>query len=129
MPKPSILQRVIAIFVGLIAATHGVQAILGSRAGHDPRALVAEHAVVMIVGLIAAYGLWRGERWAPWALAANGVLIAALIVSLGALLQMDSAARGGLWTGAVTIVLMTAAAVWYVRRRVPVRADSPLRAE
>jgi len=119
MHKTSIVERVIAVVVALTAAAHGVQAITG-RASQDPRALVAEHVLVAIVGLIAGYGLWRGARWAPWALAGNGVLIAALIVSLGPLLQMDAAARGGLWTGAVTIALITAAGAWYVRRRVAV---------
>jgi hypothetical protein len=39
-------------------------------------------------------------------------------VSLGPLLALDHGARSGLWTGAATIVVLTAVAVWYANRRV-----------
>jgi hypothetical protein len=109
-------MRVIAVLVGATALQHGVQAILG--AGKDPQALIAEHIVVCAIGLVAAFALWRGERWAPWVLTLNGVAVATLVVSLGPLLAMDPAARNGLWVGAATIALLTAAAAWYTYRRV-----------
>jgi len=102
--------------VGLTALQHGVQAVLGLRHGGDPRALNAEHGIVCLTGLAAAYGLWRGARWTPPVLAINGLATAVLVVSLGPLLQLDPAARNGLWFGAATIILLFAAAVWYARR-------------
>lgn len=102
--------------VGLLALEHGVQAVLGFPPGGDPRALTAEHAFVCLTGLAAAYGLWRGERWSPPVLAIHGLAIAVLVVSLGPLLNLPAAGRGGLWFGAATIVLLFAAAVWFTRR-------------
>lgn len=102
--------------VGLTALLHGVQTVLGLRPGGDPHALVAEHALVCLTGVAAAYGLWRGARWSPLVLAVNGLAIAVLIVSLGPLLELEPGARNGLWAGAATIVLLFAAAVWYARR-------------
>ena len=113
-----ILLRIIAVLVGATGVVHGVQAFLGSQPGNDPRVLVVEHVLVFVLGLIAAYGLWRAERWAPLILAIYGVAIAALIVSLGPLLGLNGPARSGLWTGAATLLLLTALAVWYSQRRV-----------
>jgi membrane protease YdiL (CAAX protease family) len=113
-----ILLRVIAVLVGLIAIVHGGQAFVGAKPGHDPQPLVVEHLIVLVFGLIAAYGLWRGQRWAPLMLALYGLAIAVLIVSLGPLLALEGAARNGLWTGAATMLLLTALAVWYAERHV-----------
>jgi hypothetical protein len=112
------ILRAIAILVGLAGLQHGVQAILGVWHGDDPSALVAEHVVVCLTGLSASYGLWRRTRWAVWMLAITGVATALLVASLGPLLKMDVAERGGLWAGSASILVMTAVAVWYTRRRV-----------
>ena len=114
-----ILLRVIAVLVGATGITHGVQAFVGAQPGRrDPGLLVGEHAIVCVLGLVAAYGLWRGMRWAPAALAVYGLVVAALIVSLGPLLSLPAPARSGLWTGAVVLLAVTALAVWYAGRRV-----------
>ncbi|MFN2579390.1 MAG: hypothetical protein ABR607_17095, partial [Pyrinomonadaceae bacterium] len=115
--RPSILERVIAVFIGLLACNQGWQA-LGARSGQDPRPLVAEYVAACVTGLLAAYGIWRGRRWGPWAFAVNGATMALLVLSLGPLLSMDPAARGGLWIGAASIAVPTAAGVWYIQRRV-----------
>jgi hypothetical protein len=112
-----ILLRVIALIVAATSLVHGVQAFTGAQPGHDPPALVIENVVVCAVGLAAAYGLWRGLRWAPLVLAVYGVTIAVLIVSLGPLLALQGPARTGLWTGALTLLVVTALAVWYAQRR------------
>jgi peptidoglycan/LPS O-acetylase OafA/YrhL len=106
----------LAIFVAIISAVHLMQAFTGALG--DPRALVIEHVIVAALGLLAAWSIWMRRRWAPWALALAGVTVAALIVSLGPLLRMDAQERAGLWTGAGTVVVMTLAGVWYVRRHV-----------
>ena len=112
----SIGITLLAIFVAIISAVHLLQAFTG--ASGDPRALIFEHVVVAVLGLLAAWSIWMGKRWAPWALAIAGVTVAALIVSLGPLLQMGAQERADLWTGAGTVFVMTLAGVWYVRRRV-----------
>jgi hypothetical protein len=113
-----ILLRIIALLVAATSVVHGIQAFTGARPGHDPRPLVAEHAIVFVLGLVAAYGLWRGLRWAPLMLALYGLTVAELIVSLGPLLSLEGPARSGLWTGAATLLLLTGLAVWYAQRRV-----------
>ena len=113
-----ILLRIIAVLVAATGVVHGLQAFTGARPGHDPRALVMEHTIVCVVGLVAAYGLWRALRWAPLMLAFYGLVVAALIVSLGPLLSLEGPARNGLWTGAAMLLLLTALAAWYARRRV-----------
>ena len=121
-----ILLRVIAVLVGATGITHGVQAFFGAQPGGDPLMLVGEHTVVCVLGLFAAYGLWRGLRWAPAALAVFGLVVAALIVSLGPLLSLPRPARSGLWSGAVVLLVITGLAVWYAQRRIA--ASQPLRA-
>lgn len=107
---------VLAIFVAIISTVHLVQVFTG--AFDDPKALVLEHAIVGVLGLLAAWAIWTGKRWAPSALAIAGLTVAVLIVSLGPLLRMGGQERAGLWTGAAAVAVMTFAAVWYVRRRV-----------
>jgi peptidoglycan/LPS O-acetylase OafA/YrhL len=116
MHQRPIGTALLAIFVAIISAVHLLQAFTGALG--DARALVIEHMIVALLGLVAAWGIWTGKRWAPWALALAGVTVAALIVSLGPLLRMNSQERAGLWTGAATVFVMTLAGVWYVRRRV-----------
>ena len=120
MPRRSIGTTLLAIFVAVISAVHLLQVFTGVAG--DPRALVLEHLIVALLGFLAAWAIWTAKRWAHVALAIAGVTVAALIVSLGPLLQMDAQERAGLWTGAATVFLMTLAGVWYVRRRV---APSP----
>ena len=121
MRPRSIGSALLAIFVAIVSAVHLLQAFTG--APDDPRALVVEHVIVAVLGLLAAWSIWTGKRWAPAALALAGVTVSALIVSLGPLLRMDAQERAGLWTGAATVFVMTLAGVWYVRRRVA--APSP----
>jgi len=116
MRARSIGTALLAIFVAVISAVHLLQAFTGWSA--DPRALIVEHVIVGLLGFVAAWSIWLGKRWAPWALAVAGVTVAALIVSLGPILQMGAEERAGLWTGAGTVFVMTLAGVWYVRRRV-----------
>ena len=117
-----IILRAIAIVVGLAGVQHGVQALLGLRPGGEPPALTAEHVIVCLTGLAAAYGLWQRARWGPWMLAVSGALTAVLVVSLGPLLALESASRGGLWVGGVSIATLTGIAVWYAQRKVHVSA-------
>jgi len=116
MRTRSVGTALLAIFVAVISAVHLLQAFTGWSG--DPLALIVEHVIVGLLGFLAAWSIWLGKRWAPWALAVAGVTVAALIVSLGPILQMGAEERAGLWTGAGTVFVMTLAGVWYVRRRV-----------
>ena len=60
--------------------------------------------------------MWRQAKWTLYAIAAWGVESAAMIVLLGPLLALDSAARNGLWVGAAIVLGMAAGSVWYLRR-------------
>ena len=117
MRTPSIVERLIALFVGALALVHGYQVVLGLSAGHDPRSLMVEHLVVFLTGIIAAYGIWRGRSWAAWALALHGLTTALLIVSLGPILGLDPASRSGLWVGAASIALFVGIGTWYIHRQ------------
>jgi hypothetical protein len=115
--RSSIIVRIIAVFVGVLGVPHVAQAVLGMRGNGDPRLLALEHLDVAIFSFVAAYALWTGKRWAPWALAVAGGATALLVFSLGPLLALDPVAQKGLWSGAGSIAVMTAIGVWYVRRR------------
>jgi hypothetical protein len=115
--RPSIIERIIAVLAATGGLEQGYQAFAGVNGGVDPWLLTAEYVVVCITGVVAAYGIWRGRRWGWAALASNGLTTAMLVASLGPILGLPPDARGGLWMGAGTIALLTAIAVWYVRRR------------
>src|SRR5688572_22293249 len=93
-------------------------ALAASGRSDDPPALVALQCVVGAAGAAAAWGSWRGARWAPAAAAAYGVITAAMIASLEALLDLGADARGGLLTGAAVVLLLALAAAWYLRRTI-----------
>jgi len=122
--KRSRIAIVIAVLVIAIALLHLLQAINGVIGGGDPQMLVLEHLDVTIFSLIAAYAIWTGKRWAPWALAVAGVAVAVLIASLGPLLNMNAVERRGLWTGAGSMLVFTALGVWYLARRVKPQLSS-----
>jgi hypothetical protein len=114
MRKTSIIERLIAVVVAALGVQQGYQGVTELR--FDPWLLTLEYAVVCVTGLIAGYGVWRGRRWGPAALAVNGLTTAVLVVSLEPILNLPAEARRGLWIGAGGIALFTAAAVWYTRR-------------
>ena len=66
--------------------------------------------------MAAAWGSWAAARWAPAAAAAYGVVTAGVLVALGRLLDLDAAARGGLWAGAAAVLAFGVASAWYLRR-------------
>jgi hypothetical protein len=114
--RRSWITTAIAIVVALGGVQHLIQATMGVRGTGDPRLLVLEHVDVTILSFIAVYAIVREKSWAPWAMVAAGIATAALVVSLGPLLNLDSASRSGLWSGATFILLLTAVTVWYLRR-------------
>ena len=105
------------MFAALIGLVHLTQAVTGMRGDGDPRMLTLEHLDVTIFSFVAAYAIWQGKRWAPWALAVAGASVAVLIVSLGPLLDLNSMAQRGLWGGAASIAIFYALGVWYLSRR------------
>ena len=111
----SIMMRIVAVFIAVLAVPHLVQ---GIRDNGDPHILRLEHLDVALLSFVAGYALWTDKRWAPWALAVAGAATAILVLSLGPLLKMDAVARSGLWIGAGSIAVMTAIGVWLVGRRV-----------
>jgi hypothetical protein len=118
---PSWITAAIAIVTALIGVQHLFQAVTGLHGGGDPRLLTLEHGDVAILSFVAVYAIAKGKRWAPWVLGVAGAAAAALVVSLGPLLHMDTVERNGLWAGAGSIAVVTALGVWYLARRRSVR--------
>jgi len=114
------ITTAIAIVAALIGLQHLLQALTGMHGGGDPRLLTIEHGGVAILSFAAVYAIAKGNWWAPWALAVAGASAAALVVSLGPLLHMDSVERNGLWAGGGSIAVVTALGVWYLARRMRV---------
>lgn len=84
--------------------------------------LMALQTLVGLAGAAAAWGSWKGSRWAPAAAMLYGVVTAGMIVALDPLLDLGAEARGGLWTGAAIILLFSMIAGWYLRRESGSRA-------
>jgi len=75
-------------------------------------------------GAFAAWGSWTGAQWASVAALLYGATTAAMLVSLAPLLQLESEARRGIWTGALGVLLFSLFCAWYLRR-VLRRLDRP----
>ena len=82
----------------------------------DPPMLTALQIAIGLAGTVAAWGCWTAARWVPVAALLYGVATAAMLLSLGPLLEVEDEARRGLWTGAVGVMGFSVASAWYLRR-------------
>lgn len=112
--RGSIILVVIFTLFGLNAWVQVINAIIGG--GDDPAALVILQTLVGTAGIAAAWGSWIGARWAPVAAMSYGVVTAAMLVSLGPLLDLATDEMRGIWTGAAAVLLFGVWAAWYLRR-------------
>lgn len=113
--RGQIVLAVVFTLLGLNAWAQVFNAVIGD--GGDPAALVVLQIIVGASGLAAAWGSWRGSRWAPAAAVTYGVVTAAMLASLGPLLELAPEEVRGIWIGAASILLASVAAGWYLRRR------------
>lgn len=108
---------VLSVLFGILALNAWVQVVLALvDESRDPSSLAVLQFLVGAAAAAAAWGSWRGRRWAPLAAIAYGAVTAALLLSLDPLLDLGPDARGGLWTGAVFVLLFGVVAAWYLRR-------------
>jgi hypothetical protein len=115
---------VLAVVFVLFALNAWMQVVLVplGRSG-DPPALTLLQSVVGTAAAIAAWGSWRGTRWAPWAALAYGIVTAGMLAVLGPLLELPMDARRGIWWGAAVMLLFGGFAAWYLQRTM--RAHAP----
>ncbi len=68
------------------------------------------------LGLWAGLGAWRSARWAWRPTLAYGVTTSAMVLALEPILQLGTAARGGLRAGAAIVLGLSAMLAWYLHR-------------
>ena len=100
-----LLRILLALLFGFLALNAWAQVILVfTGSSEEPWLLPAWQVLVGATGAAAAWGSWKATRWAPLAAAAYGVVTGSMIVALGPMLDLDAAARGGLWTGGAVVL-------------------------
>lgn len=115
--RRSIGPTVVAVVFALLALSAAREAIRGALRPHDePPPLSIMQAIVATLAALSAVGAWRGTRWGAWTGLAYGLVTGGMILSLGALLDMDAAARRGLWAAAIPVIVFGIWAFWYLRR-------------
>lgn len=110
-----ILLAVVFTVFGLNAWAQVFNAAIGGS--DDPTALIILQTLVGTTGIAAAWGSWRGARWAPVAALMYGVVTAVMLASLGPLLDLAPEEVRGIWVGAAAVLLFGVWAGWYLRRR------------
>lgn len=115
--RRSRIRHVLAALFVLLGANAWVQVLLALFGeGDDPPALMLFQTAVGAAAAAAAWGAWRGERWAPLASVVYGVVTAGMLVALAPILDLPPDARPGLWSGAALVLLFALAIAWYLRR-------------
>ena len=109
--------RILAAIFALLALSAASEAVRGALRPHDePPPLSIMQAIVATLAALAAVGAWRRARWSAWAGLGYGLVAGGMILSLGGLLDLDAAARRGLWTAAAAVIVFGVWAFWYLRR-------------
>jgi peptidoglycan/LPS O-acetylase OafA/YrhL len=115
--RRSIGRKLLVILFVLLALNGFFEAIRNvASAGDEPLALFWLQLGAGSLALASAVGLWRGARWAPVVLALWGIEAAAMVVSIGPILDLDAQASAGLWPGAACILVIAGLCAWYARR-------------
>ena len=117
-------SRLVAVLFAVLALSAFTEVLSMLRGTNGaPVALGILQTLVGSTAAATALGAWTGARWAPAFAAAYGVITAAMLVSLGPLLEIPAADRGGLRMGAAAVLLVALGCAWYLRhaaRRAPV---------
>lgn len=115
--RPALGMRILGVVFACAAASDvwNVGTVLVGW-NEEPWVIVGIHVMIFVLAVACAVGLWRGRRWATPAVVLWGVATALFIVSLGPLLALESAERGGLWVGAATVLVFAFAVAAYARR-------------
>ena len=115
--RRSVGAIIVAVLFALLALNAWNEALSIARGGSgSPSALGVWQALVGACGAATAWGAWKRARWSPIAAALFGVITAAMLVSLGPLLDMPVEERSGLLMGAGMVLVFSLGCAWYLRR-------------
>jgi hypothetical protein len=110
--------RLLSGLFALFAAAELIQLIQAARGEHpDPPALLLTHALSGLLAALAAVGLWQARYWGAMAVLGWGVVMAAMLMVMGPVLDEPRETWRGLWLAAAVVTVFAAGASWYVRRR------------
>ncbi|HEX6057460.1 MAG TPA: hypothetical protein VFZ11_00485 [Gemmatimonadaceae bacterium] len=122
-PRP-IFLTIVAVLLGWLAVVAlGNAVVLVQRAddarsiGFRPEILVPLALAYAASAALAAVGLWRMSRWAPWALLGWGVVAAAVGASVALGAGPSGVSRWALAGPALFLGIVVAPLVRWVRRR------------
>jgi hypothetical protein len=113
-PRSRIVIAGLFVLLGVNAWFEALDALFAG--GGDPPALIALQTVVGATAAAAAWGAWRGARWAPLASVSYGIATAGMLVALVPILDLPPESRPGIWSGAALVLLFALAVAWYLRR-------------
>ena len=116
-PHRSRGRTVLAVVFALLALSAWWQVVndLMDRS-NEPPVLTGWQVLVGAAGAAAAWGGWKGARWAPAFALLYGVIAGAMVASLGPLLDLPPESRKGLWLGAALVITFGAWSAWWLRR-------------
>jgi hypothetical protein len=110
--------RVLSGIFAVFAAAELIQLIQAARGEHpDPPVLLLTHALTGLLAGVAAFGLWQARFWAPAAVLGWGVVMAAMLVALGPILDEPGETWRGYWLAAGAVVTFAAGSAWYAQGR------------
>ncbi|HEX6599837.1 MAG TPA: hypothetical protein VF034_10985 [Gemmatimonadaceae bacterium] len=84
--------------------------------GDVPPALFWLQLIAGSLALASAVGLWRRAWWGSIVIIAWGIEVAAMLVLLAPILDLDAQASAGLWPGAAVMLVIAALCAWYAQR-------------
>jgi hypothetical protein len=115
-----VARRTASIILSVVFALLALAAwgqVLSTALGHgdDPHVLTALHACTGAAAAATAWGSWRRAKWTSSAAVAYGIVTAGMLIALPSLLRLPAAARTGIWTGAVAVLVFAALCAMYFR--------------
>jgi len=118
LPKrPPLGRQVLAVVFALLALSawwEVVNDVIGTN--DSPRILALLQTIVGAMAAAAAWGSWKGARWAPAFALLYGVIAGGMVASLGPMLDLPAESRRGLWTGGVMVLIFGIVTAWWLRR-------------
>jgi peptidoglycan/LPS O-acetylase OafA/YrhL len=111
-PRRSVGRIIVAVLFALLSL-NAFQEVFYSD---SPPTLRALQALVGATAAATAWGAWTGARWSPVLATLYGLIAGGMVASLGPMLDMPVEERGGLWVGALVILVVSLACAWYLRR-------------